>query len=69
MTHPQLVRMFISQPSTHQPLHKLNGKRVLAAPSDEECWDVWFTDGDTTSMRVPRLCLGKGWPPARQIRD
>jgi len=57
--------MWINQPSTLQPFHKLHSKRVLM---DEDFSRfkgnviVYFIEGDTISQMVSRLALSNGWP-------
>lgn len=56
-----MERMWINQPSTLQPLHKLNGVNVLAVEETDKIMRVYFLTGDTISQQVPRLCLSSGW--------
>jgi hypothetical protein len=56
-----ITRMWINQPSTLQPLHKLHGTNVLACEVRPGICRVWFLSGDTISMEAPRNCLSVGW--------
>lgn len=56
-----MERMFINQPSTAQPLHRLTGTNVLATHEYDKTWRVYFLSGDVISMQVPQNCLSKGW--------
>lgn len=55
-----LIRMWINTPSKIDPLHHLHGKNVLTN-GGRGVIDVWFTEGDVISMRIPYYCLAKGW--------
>lgn len=59
--YTEIKRAWINQPSTLQPLHKLNGVNVLAIPEDDKCSRIYFLSGDVISARVPSLVLSKGW--------
>lgn len=59
-----LRRMWVNQPSTLQPEHKLHGTIVLA---QEELHStitmrVWFLSGDVVSRQMLKMCLSEGWP-------
>ena len=57
-----MMRMWINQPSTLQPLHKHNGKNVLVDCREEGKFvNMYFTQGDIISCRGPRVCLSHGW--------
>ena len=60
-----MKRMWINQPSTNQPLHKLHGTNVLVKSYVFEDWGdsitVWFTSGEVISQLVPKNCLSSGW--------
>jgi hypothetical protein len=58
----RLMRKWINQPSTLQPYHALDGKRVIYDPNTEE---IWFTEGDIISQQIQPIALssGDGWPP------
>ena len=58
---PDLRRMWINQPSTLQPHHKLHGANVLAQPEQDGFARVWFTSGPTISMEISVLALSEGW--------
>ena len=56
-------RMFINQPSTHQPLHKFHGVKVLAEDKPVlSSVRVYFLDGPLISMLVMESYLSQGWP-------
>jgi len=57
-----MERMWINQPSTLQPLHKLDGVLVLAQDDGRATLRAYPTSGDVISLEVPRLALSKGWP-------
>ena len=58
-----LVRMWINQPSTLQPLHRLHGTNVLAQTDNNTTSRVWFLSGDVISQQVPVNALSWGWRP------
>lgn len=59
----QLLRMWINQPSSLQPLHALHGVNVLAHLENEhdKTTRIYFLSGDVTSQDAPRAALSKGW--------
>lgn len=57
-----MARMWINQPSTLQPLHKMHGTRVLACPDTDTTMRAYFLSGNVISMQVPREALSAGWP-------
>lgn len=57
-----MTRMWINQPSTLQPLHKMHGVRVLACPDTDRTMRAYLLSGDIVSMQVPREALSSGWP-------
>ena len=59
---PTIRRMWINQPSTLQPLHRLHAVRVLVAPDTDRCARAYFLSGDTISMQIPHEALSEGWP-------
>lgn len=60
--------MWINQPSTAQPFHRLHGVRVLAEENTRYPETlVYFLDGPVTSQGVPRLALSEGWPASSRI--
>lgn len=59
MTLP--VRMWINQPSTLQPLHKLDRTNVLAVEDGDRVMRVYFLSGPIVSQQVPRNALSPGW--------
>ena len=60
--YPDLVRMWIDQPSGLQPFHALHGTNVLACPEDGR-HKVFFLSGNIHSQQIPSLCLSLGWRP------
>lgn len=56
---PNIYRAWINQPSTQQPLHDKHGQRCIAVDYGTAFVDIYFTDGDTHSMRVPRLSVSQ----------
>lgn len=58
-----LKRMWINQPSTLQPLHKLHGTNVLARHEYGDTWQIFFLSGDVISKQASKLCLSEGWLP------
>ena len=61
MTMPQLRRMWVNQPSTHQEFHHLHGTNVLAAPEYGVTWQIYFLSGATISQQILGSALSKGW--------
>jgi hypothetical protein len=57
-----MKRMWINQPSTLQPFHKLHGARVLVEDPVVGFRRIWFTSGDVISMELPTMVLSEGWP-------
>lgn len=55
-------RMWINQPSTLQPLHRLHGVKVLACADTDRTSRAYFLSGDIIDMQVPRETLSEGWP-------
>jgi hypothetical protein len=58
-----MERYWINAPSTHNPLHAMNGRNVLAdlSESTEKTVQVFFIEGDVISAQIPKLYLSKGW--------
>lgn len=56
-----MKRMWINQPSTLQPLHKLHGTNVLAQSDTDDTYRVYFLSGDVMSQQVPKNTLSDGW--------
>lgn len=61
-------RMWINQPSTLQPNHKLHGINVLACPREiidfeinEPTRRIYFLDGPVISMEILASSLSDGW--------
>ena len=57
-------RMWINQPSIHQPLRYLNQTRVLAVPYTDTSSTIYFLDGDVVSQVCLNYFLSPGWPPS-----
>jgi hypothetical protein len=59
----EMERYWINAPSTHNPLHDMNGRNVLAdlSESTEKTVQVFFAEGDVISAQIPKLYLSKGW--------
>lgn len=58
-------RMWVNQPSTLQPDHKLHGSLVYAADTGEKYIDIYFLNGPAISQRIARLSLSEGWPESK----
>lgn len=56
-----LVRKWINQPSTLQPLHHLHGVNVLATAEGNNTARIWFLSGHVVSQIAPSICLSEGW--------
>lgn len=62
MTGIKMVRMWINQPSTFQPLHHLHGTNVLATlTKSDKVAQVYFLSGPVISQNVPKNTLSMGW--------
>lgn len=57
-----LQRMWVNQPSTLQPYHKLNGVRVLAHLEYGDTFRIYFLSGSVISQQIDKTALSKGWP-------
>ena len=56
----RVYRGWVNQPSTLQPLHELSGTRCIVVDYSDRCTvDIYFTEGNVHSMRVPRLCISE----------
>ncbi len=53
-----MKRVWINQPSAHQPLHRYHATNVLVDIKD---YTIYFTSGDVISMMVPKNVLSEGW--------
>lgn len=55
----KIFRAVISQPSTLQTLHHLDGEMCIAAvdDNDSDFATIYFTSGDVHNMRVPRITI------------
>jgi hypothetical protein len=57
--------MWINQPSTLQPYHKLHGTNVLAvfARTNEKMttYVIYFLSGPVVSQEIDGLALSEGW--------
>lgn len=62
-------RMWINQPSKHQPLHNLHGTNVLACVETEDICCVYFLSGPVTWAIAPRLSLSDGWIQSDAPKD
>lgn len=63
-----IYRAWINQPSTQQPLHDLHGTHCIVNDLDDNCVDIYFTEGDVYSMRVSRQCISRGRRPDAEAR-
>jgi hypothetical protein len=63
-----MKRMWINQPSTHQPWHHLDGQHVLVddADNDGTYCTVYYLEGPVISQRMPVLALSLGWPTRKE---
>lgn len=52
-----MKRMWINQPSTLQPLHRLNGANVLAVVENDATYKIYFLSGPVISQQCSKLCL------------
>lgn len=57
----QLLRKWINQPSTLQPLHELHGTNVLYDASEEV---IYFLSGPVISQQIIPIVLSDGWVTA-----
>lgn len=60
----ELRRMWINQPSKHQPHHALHGTNVLAQQEHGDVIRIFFLSGDVISQQVSRAHLSEGWRPS-----
>lgn len=58
------TRMWINQPSKHQPHHALHGTNVLAQQENGDVMRIFFLSGDVTSQQMSRAHLSEGWRPS-----
>ncbi len=56
-----LERMWVNQPSTLQPDHKLHATNVLAIKSTPRCHTIFFLSGNTVSQEIESRSLSVGW--------
>jgi hypothetical protein len=55
-------RVWVNQPSTLQPQHKLHGTNVLAIDNgDNQTSTIYFLGGKTISQVILNVCLSPGW--------
>lgn len=54
-------RMWINQPSTRQPDHKLHGTNVLAVTEHGGWIRVYFLSGQVESTQIRSAALSEGW--------
>jgi hypothetical protein len=52
-----VYRARISQPSTLQPLHELDGRMCIAVDNGPDDVRLYFTDGPVHSMQAKRLWI------------
>lgn len=57
----ELRRMWVNQPSTLQPHHKLHGTSVLAIKEYDNTYRVYFLSGPIVSQQMTGLALSEGW--------
>lgn len=50
----KIYRARVNQPSASQPLHDIDGKFCIAADDGEDKITLYFTEGNTHSIYVPR---------------
>jgi hypothetical protein len=53
----KIKRVWINQPSTHSPYHKLHGKVAIAVPEDSGMSRIYFTEGAVISQLIPSWAL------------
>lgn len=62
-TETPMRRYWINQPSTLQPMHSMNGLRVIAPKHlDDDYVTVYFIDGPVISALIGSSALSPGWP-------
>jgi hypothetical protein len=57
----KLTRMWVNQPSEHQPLHHLHGVNVLAITERDDTVLIYFLSGPVLCQQAPRSALSEGW--------
>lgn len=60
-----MKRMWVNQPSTLQPYHKLHGARVLGVHEYESTFRIYFTEGAVVSQQILACALSEGWPSVK----
>ena len=55
------TRVWVNQPSTHQPCHKWHGTNMLAIADGEHMARAYFLSGPVIPIQVPVLSLSLGW--------
>jgi hypothetical protein len=50
-------RAWINQPSTLQPLHHMHGMRGIVTNITDLTATIYFVEGPTVSMVVPKVCI------------
>ena len=58
-TKTEIYRAWINQPSTAQPLHRMNGRYCIAVDDGGPDMTLYFTEGDTHSITALRQCVSK----------
>lgn len=64
MTRNLPRRMWVNQPSSHQPLHRLHGTNVLAV-EENDSYRIYFLEGAVVSQTAPKEALSRGWLTGR----
>ena len=57
----KIVRMWVNQPSTLQPLHHMHGTNVLATRDSDGGARVYFLSGPIVSQQMMWEWLSLGW--------
>lgn len=60
----ELTRMWINQPSKHQPHHALHGTNVLAQQEHGDVMQIFFLSGEIINQQMSRAHLSPGWRSA-----
>lgn len=53
----RVYRGWVNQPSTHQPLHSLHGKKCIVIHDRPGNVRLWFTEGEIHSVDADPLCV------------
>lgn len=54
-------RVWINQPSTSQPFHRLHGTRALAVRESQNIARIYFLSGPVVSQQISTVALSEGW--------